>query len=197
MVLNHLNSQALITFPASPPQKRLVLILVMIFLCVTCDVVHALASWIFWYSKRKWLRLLKPSWWLEFRITLTVLHHITEILEADARLIWNVLLRCATLHAYAGLLYQLQGSFSMSHHHGQRSQAGQQLIQASSPSPSQFPGSPAPSFLIPTAPPTVFSPNYEPSEAPSGLMPFVAPSPLEIPIITNPTTPELSGTHCS
>jgi hypothetical protein len=84
----------------------------------------------------------------------------------------------------------------MGHHHGHWTEAGQQLIQASSPSPSQLASSPAPSFIIPTASPTVFSPGYEPSEAPSGFMPFVAPSPLEIPVITNPTIPELSGRHC-
>jgi len=85
----------------------------------------------------------------------------------------------------------------MGHHQAYRNQAGQQLIQTSSPFPFQVPSTAAPSLLIPTASPVAFSPNYESSEAPSGFMPFVAPSPLEIPVITNPTTPELSGRHCS
>ncbi|KAG0628249.1 hypothetical protein M758_1G012800 [Ceratodon purpureus] len=90
------------------------------------------------------------------------------------------------------LLCQLQGIFSKGHH-GHRSQSGHQIIQASFLSPSQLASSPAPSFSIPTAPPTAFSPSYEPSEAPSGFLPILAPSPLEIPVITNPTIPELSG----
>uniref|UniRef100_A0A7I4AG73 SPARK domain-containing protein n=1 Tax=Physcomitrium patens TaxID=3218 RepID=A0A7I4AG73_PHYPA len=90
---------------------------------------------------------------------------------------------------YVGLLCQLRGTFSIGHQHGNPIEVGQQLIQDSSPTPSKLPTPSPPTFDTPTPFPTA-SP---PVQASSGIFPFMAPPPLEIPVITNPSTPELSG----
>lgn len=99
------------------------------------------------------------------------------------------LLTHSTLLADVGLLCLLRGTFSIGHQHGHPIEVGQQLIQGSSPTPSKLPSPSPPTFDTPIPFPTA-SP---PVEAPSGIFPFMAPPPLEIPVITNPSTPELSG----
>lgn len=88
----------------------------------------------------------------------------------------------------AGELCQLQSVVSTGHHHNHARPAQQLSTTGPAPAPFQMPTSPP-------APPPLFvvPPSYEPSDAPSGLLPFVAPSPLVVPVISNPTQPKLSG----